>query len=143
MPRDLQASEKHAAAGMILPQTALRLPTRYRAGTAPLAATSVVFLVQTVSAEMAWTVVLLVATQPRMSAQCETREMLKARVRAELRVYGDAVAVLQKHALDALSVLVDPSKGFKKARELAEHARLAYLDSRRKLEDHIASHSCD
>jgi hypothetical protein len=69
--------------------------------------------------------------------------MLKARVRAELRVYGDAVAVLQKHALDALSVLVDPSKGFKKARELAEHARLAYLDSRRKLEDHIASHSCD
>lgn len=69
--------------------------------------------------------------------------MLKARVRAELRVYADAIAVLQHHSIAALAALDDPRESFHKAHELAEHARLAYLESRRKLEDHMASHRCD
>jgi len=69
--------------------------------------------------------------------------MLKARVRAELRVYADAIAFLQSHSIAALAALDDPREGFQKAHELAEHARLAYLESRKKLDDHIASHGCD
>jgi hypothetical protein len=78
-----------------------------------------------------------------MSARCKTREMLQARVRAELKAYGDAIAVLQQHSIAALSALDDPGKGFKKAQELAERARLAYHVSRQKLDDHVASHGCD
>lgn len=44
--------------------------------------------------------------------------MLKAQMRADLKVYGEAVAFLQKHALDALSALDEPSS-FKKAQGLA------------------------
>lgn len=73
---------------------------------------------------------------------CKTREMLKARARAELKVYGDAIALLQKHSIAALAALEDPSEGFQKAQELAEHARLAYQSARRKLDDHVASHGC-
>ncbi|MCU1338919.1 MAG: hypothetical protein JWO19_4500 [Bryobacterales bacterium] len=78
-----------------------------------------------------------------MSERCKTREMLKARVRAELKVYGDAIAVLQKHSIDALLALDDPGDGFKRAQGLAEHARLAYEDSRQKLDAHIANHGCE
>ena len=78
-----------------------------------------------------------------MSEPCKTGAMLKARERAELRVYGDAITVLQKHSIDALSALDDPSGGFKKAQKLAEHAKLAYKFSRPKLDDHIASHGCE
>lgn len=78
-----------------------------------------------------------------MSSLCKTAEILKARVRAELRVYADAIAVLQNHSIAALAALDDPRESFQKAHELAEHARLAYLASRRKLNEHIASHGCD
>ncbi|HEV8414710.1 MAG TPA: hypothetical protein VGQ49_14035 [Bryobacteraceae bacterium] len=78
-----------------------------------------------------------------MSERCKTREMLKARVRAELKVYGDAIAMLQKHSIDALSALQDTSGSFEKAHELAEHAKLAYQVSRQALDDHIASHGCE
>jgi acetyl-CoA carboxylase carboxyltransferase component len=98
--------------------------------------------VQIMRTEMAGTVVLAVS-EPGMPGRCKTREMLKARVRAELRVYGDAIAVLQKHSIDALSALQDTRDSFKKAHQLAEHARLAYQVSRRKLDDHIASHGCE
>ena len=68
--------------------------------------------------------------------------MLKARVRAELKVYGDAISVLQKHSIAALSALEDSIEGFQKAQKLAEHAKLAYQSARQKLDDHIASHGC-
>jgi hypothetical protein len=76
-----------------------------------------------------------------MSGQCKTREMLDARVRAELKAFGDSVAILQKHSVAALSALDDPS-GFKKAQELAKRTKLAYYVSRQKLDDHIAAHGC-
>ena len=69
--------------------------------------------------------------------------MLKARVRAELRVYADAIAVLQTYSIAALAALDDAREGFQKAHELAEHARLAYLQSRKKLDEHLASHGCN
>jgi len=93
--------------------------------------------------EMAGTVILLVVREPAMSQRCKTREMLKARVRADLKTYGDAIAILQKHSIAALSALDDPSQGFRKAQELAERTRLAYHVSRQKLEDHIAAHGCE
>lgn len=102
-----------------------------------------VLLVQIMRAEMAGTVVLSAILQLSTSARCKTRKMLKARVRAELKVYGDAIAILQKHAISALSAVDNPSDGFKKAQELAEHARLAYQNSRQTLDDHIASHGCE
>ena len=77
-----------------------------------------------------------------MSQRCKTREMLKARVRADLKAYGDAVAILQEHSVAALSALDEPG-GFKRAQELAERARLAYHVSRQKLDDHIAAHGCE
>jgi hypothetical protein len=77
-----------------------------------------------------------------MSNRCKTGAMLKARVRAELKAYGDAIAVLQKNSIAALSALDDQS-GFKKAQEIAERAKLAYHVSRKKLDDHIASHGCE
>lgn len=75
--------------------------------------------------------------------QCKTREILKARVRAEVKVYADAIEVLQKHSIAALAALDDPKGGFKKAQALAERARLAYEVSRQKLDDHISSHGCE
>ena len=98
---------------------------------------------QIVHAERAGPVVLAVASHPISSAQCKTREILKARARAELKVYADAIAVLQKRSIAALSALEDTGDCFKKAHELAEHARLAYQLSRQKLDDHIASHGCE
>lgn len=78
-----------------------------------------------------------------MPMGCNTREILKARVRAELKVYADAITVLQKHSIAALAALDDRKGGFKKAQALAERARLAYQISRQKLDDHIASHGCE
>jgi hypothetical protein len=79
---------------------------------------------------------------PLASDQCKTREMLKGRLRSELQVYGDAITVLQKYSKAALAELDGPDKNFRKAQELAEHARLAYQSARQKLEDHIAAHGC-
>ena len=77
-----------------------------------------------------------------MSTRCKTGLMLKARVRADLKVYGDAIAVLQKYSIAALSALEGPGS-FKKGQELAERARLAYQVSRQRLNDHIAAHGCE
>jgi hypothetical protein len=91
---------------------------------------------------MAGTVVLLAATQAKAFDRCKTEEMLTARVRAELKVYADAIAVLQQYSMAALSVLDDTRECFQKAHKLAEHARLAYQASRRQLDRHIATHGC-
>ena len=91
---------------------------------------------------MRGTVVLEAVSDPTISARCKTGEMLKARVRAELRIYADAISVLQQYSIAALAALDEPKGSFKRAHELAEHARRAYQDSRQKLDDHVASHGC-
>jgi hypothetical protein len=69
---------------------------------------------------------------PAEAPSCQTRETLKARMRADLKVYKDAVVELdQSSGLD-----------FKKARQRAEHTRLAYEAARDMLEAHIAAHAC-
>ena len=79
-----------------------------------------------------------------MSARCKDREILGARLRADLRVYADAIAVLEQRSIEALTALeVNTTEGFEKAHRLAEHAQLAYQDSRKKLNRHIAAHGCD
>jgi hypothetical protein len=74
---------------------------------------------------------------------CRDREILKSRLRADLKVYADAIEVLQYYAMGALAALEDSRADFKKARRLAEHARLAYQSSRQKLSQHVASHYCE
>ena len=74
---------------------------------------------------------------------CRDREILKSRLRADLKVYADAIEVLQYYAMGALAALEDSRADFKKAHRLAEHARLAYQSSRQKLSQHVASHYCE
>ena len=65
-------------------------------------------------------------------------------MRADVKVYAGAIAVLQQRSIDALTALeVNTPEGFEKAHRLAEHARLAYQDSRKKLNQHVAAHGCD
>jgi hypothetical protein len=70
--------------------------------------------------------------QPAKAPSCVNREILKARLRADLKVYADAVAVLEGNV----------GRGFENAHKKAEHARLAYQAARQKLKEHTASHGC-
>ncbi len=70
--------------------------------------------------------------QAAKASSCVNHEILKARLRADLRVYADAVAELEGNV----------GRGFEKAHKKAEHARLAYQAARQKLKDHIESHDC-
>jgi hypothetical protein len=60
------------------------------------------------------------------------REILQTRVRADLKVYADAVNALQRSA----------GQEFKKAQQRTERARLAFETASKKLADHISSHKC-
>jgi hypothetical protein len=64
---------------------------------------------------------------------CKTHEILKARLRADLRVYRDAVDSLAEHT----------GKGFEKAHKLAETARIAYEAARSRFNAHVSSHRCE
>jgi translation elongation factor EF-Tu-like GTPase len=64
---------------------------------------------------------------------CKTREILRARLRADLKVYADSRAVLQR----SMGVT------FEKAHLRVETARRAYQVARRKLNDHLATHGCE
>ena len=57
---------------------------------------------------------------------------MKARMRADLKVYADAMYLLERST----------GKDFEKAHQKAEHARLAFIAARDKLNAHIASHGC-
>jgi len=98
--------------------------------------------VQILRAGMAGIVVLTATTQAMAFAGCKTEEMLKSRVRAELKVYADSIAVLQQYSIAALAALDNTRECFQKAHKLAEHARLAYQASRHHLDQHIATHGC-
>ncbi len=63
--------------------------------------------------------------------------MLKQRMRADLRVYRDAVNVLEESALG-----VQP-KDFEKANKLAEAARISYEAARDRFHAHVSSHRCE
>jgi len=69
---------------------------------------------------------------PSELLSCKARDILKARVRADLKVYADAVNVLQRSV----------GQDFKKAHRDAERARLAFEAASKKLSDHVASHHC-
>jgi hypothetical protein len=69
---------------------------------------------------------------PSESPTCKAREILKARVRADLKVYADAVNTLQRSL----------GRDFKKAHSDAERARLAFETASKKLAEHLASHKC-
>ena len=58
--------------------------------------------------------------------------MLKARMRADLKVYTDAVRDLQSSL----------GQDFKKVHQRAEQARLAFEAASEALLSHIASHGC-
>jgi hypothetical protein len=71
--------------------------------------------------------------QPQQALECRTHEMLKARMRADLRVYKDAVDALESST----------TKGFDKAHKLAEIARVAYEAARDRFNAHVSSHRCE
>ena len=64
---------------------------------------------------------------------CKTREILKARLRADLKVYADSIAVLQRSL----------GKTFEKAHLRVESARRAYQVARTKLSNHSVTHGCE
>ena len=63
--------------------------------------------------------------------------MLKQRMRADLRVYRDAVNVLEESALGALPT------DFERAHKLAEIARISYQAARDRFNAHVLSHWCE
>jgi hypothetical protein len=70
--------------------------------------------------------------QPGKAPSCTDRQILRARLRADLRVYVDAVAWLDQAT----------GKDFEKAFKHAEEARRAFLAAREKVNRHITSHGC-
>lgn len=70
--------------------------------------------------------------QAAKAPSCKDREMLKDRLRADMKVYADAVGTLERSV----------GKSFEKAHQKAEHARLAFQAAREKLQKHMASHGC-
>jgi hypothetical protein len=70
---------------------------------------------------------------PKEALECKTHEILKARMRADLRVYKEAVDALEESA----------GGGFEKAHRLAEIARIAYEAARNRFNAHVSSHRCE
>ena len=71
--------------------------------------------------------------QTKQDLDCKTHEMLKARMRADLRVYKDAVDVLEETV----------GEHFEKAHKLAEIARISFEAARERFNAHVASHRCE
>lgn len=71
--------------------------------------------------------------QPKEAIDCKTHVMLKERMRADLRVFRNAVDALEENT----------GEGFVKAHKLAEIARIAYEAARDRFNAHISSHRCE
>ena len=71
--------------------------------------------------------------QPKPVPDCKTHEILKGRMRADLRVYRDAVNVLDQNS----------GAGFEKAHKRAELARIAYEAARERFNAHVSTHRCE
>jgi hypothetical protein len=63
---------------------------------------------------------------------CKSREILKSRLRADLKVYADAISGLQQSS----------GENFEKAHKRADSARRIYEVARKKLNEHTVSHGC-
>jgi hypothetical protein len=75
--------------------------------------------------------------QPQEALECKTHGILKARMRADLRVYRDAVNTLEDLAVGAMP------RDFEKAHKLTEIARIAYGAARDRFNAHVTSHRCE
>jgi hypothetical protein len=71
---------------------------------------------------------------PPVAIICSDREILEARLRADLKVYGDTVARL---------LLETSGDAFNKAYERAELARRAFRAAQKRLSAHLAKHRCE
>jgi hypothetical protein len=72
--------------------------------------------------------------QPAL-APCNSREILKDRMRADLRVYIDAVAVLEAAAVGG--------RDFNRAARDAATAQFAFETARDRFNEHVSSHGCE
>ena len=64
--------------------------------------------------------------------------MLRARLRADMRVYRDAV-----DAMDTAAVRGVPIEEFNKIAKHAAHAMQAFTRARERLNRHISQHACE
>jgi hypothetical protein len=71
--------------------------------------------------------------QPKEAIACKTHSMLKERMRADLRVYRDAIEVMEHSSGTA----------FEKAHRLAEISRIAFEAARDRFNAHVSSHKCE
>ena len=69
---------------------------------------------------------------PSVEDSCKTRTILTTRLRADLKVYADAIRLLPQSI----------GKDFEKFHQRAERARRAYEMAREKLNRHLESHGC-
>jgi hypothetical protein len=69
-----------------------------------------------------------------MQPACDSREILKDRMRADLRVYRDAVSVLDAE------VLTGSGTSFEKAVRNTKLAQLAFETARDRYNQHVSSH---
>jgi hypothetical protein len=74
--------------------------------------------------------------QPAL-ASCQSRQILKDRMRADLRVYRDAVNLLDAEALTGSGT------GFEKAVKNARIAQAAFEAARDRYNQHVSSHGCN
>jgi hypothetical protein len=74
--------------------------------------------------------------QSAKAPPCKNREILKDRMRADLRVYRDAVAALEAASLESTA------KTFDKAVKNAGIAQRAFQAARERLNQHTAAHGC-
>jgi hypothetical protein len=72
---------------------------------------------------------------------CRDRAILKNRLRADLKVYVDAMATLLTNDIPA--IWRSAGRGFEKACRNVEHAELSYRFARRNLDEHIVTHGCE
>jgi hypothetical protein len=71
--------------------------------------------------------------QPKEVLECKTHQILKMRMRADLRVYQDAVDLLEANT----------GAGLEKAQKLAEAAKIAFEAARIRFNTHVSSHKCE
>jgi hypothetical protein len=75
--------------------------------------------------------------QPATAPSCKDQEMLKDRLRADLKVYRAAV-----DALESLALKQGIDRAFEKAAKNAKVAERAFENARERLDRHVAMHAC-
>ena len=75
--------------------------------------------------------------QPAQAEACKSKEILHTRLRADLKVYNDAIQAMEAEALRGSS-----TKRFGQIAARAARAQEAYRRSSETLRRHIAEHGC-